>query len=365
MDLTSLPVTRRSVTLAAAALATGSLLPKTPASAHADNPGHDGPAFAILPLVSDVEGRAPLVDPQIANSWGITLGPTTPLWVNNQVSGVSNLYSGGAGGLTKVRSVPVPSGLVTGIAVNDTADFPVTGTGGTQAARFAFVNLAGQISGWNPTATPEQAVVTNSVQGAAYTGLALWHTPLGDFFLAADFGGGKIDVFDSQWRRLTMPEGFFADPQLPRGFTPYNVFTLGADVYVTYAMPSPQGPAVRGAGLGFVNRFTDFGQNLQHLQRRGVMNAPWGLAIAPQSFGRFAGQLLVGNLGDGRITVLDPRNGANRGQLKGADGQPLEIDGLWGLLPGTATTGGVDSLWFSAGPDNETHGLVGLLKPAA
>ncbi|MGH3387847.1 MAG: TIGR03118 family protein [Actinomadura sp.] len=342
----------------------GSLVVAPSAVAQGEGVGKAGPAFATVPLVSDVEGRAPLTDAQVANAWGLALGPTTPLWVNNQVSGVSNLYSGGAAGLTKIRSVPVPNGNITGLAFNDTSDFQVTGSGGTQPARFVFVNFAGEISGWNPTATPEAAVVTNSVPGALYTGLALWRTPLGNFFLAADFAGGKIDVFDAQFRRLTLPEGFFADPKLPDGFTPYNVFTLGADVYVAYAMPSPEGPAVIGPGLGFVNRFTDFGQRLQRLQRRGVLNAPWAFAVAPQSFGRFAGDLLVGNFGDGRITALDPHTGRVEGQLREANGRALEIEGLWALLPGTATTGGTDALWFSAGPDQETHGLVGLVRPA-
>jgi uncharacterized protein (TIGR03118 family) len=356
------PAEWRIRTLLTAVVVAGPLLIARTAAAQTHRPA--GPAFTTVNLVSDVAGRAALTDPQVANAWGITLGPTTPLWVNNQISGVSILFAGGAGGVTKQRAVSVPTGLLTGIAFNDSADFQVTGSGGTQPARFLFDNLAGQISAWNPTATPGDAVVEASTQGAVYTGLALWRTPLGNFLLAADFAGGKIDVFDSQFRPVKLPAGFFSDPAIPAGFTPYNVFTIGADVYVAYAQPSPEGPAVRGPGLGFLDRFTDFGQRLQRLQRRGVLNAPWGLAIAPASFGQFAGDLLVGNLGDGRITALDPRSGRVRGQLRGTDGRPLSIDGLWGILPGTATTGGTDSLWFSAGPDNETHGLVGLIRPA-
>jgi uncharacterized protein (TIGR03118 family) len=356
------PAGWRIRTLLAAVVAAGPLLVAPTAAAQTHRPA--GPAFTTVNLVSDVAGQAPQTDPQVANAWGIALGPTTPLWVNNQISGVSILFAGGAGGVTKQRTVAVPNGLLTGIAFNDSSDFPVTGPGGTQPARFVFDNLAGQITAWNPTATPGDAVVEASTQGAVYTGLALWRTPLGNFLLAADFAGGKIDVFDSQFRPVTLPAGFFSDPAIPAGFTPYNVFTIGADVYVAYAEPSPEGPAVRGPGLGFLDRFTDFGQRLQRLQRRGVLNAPWGLAVAPASFGQFAGDLLVGNLGDGRITALDPRSGHVRGQLRGTDGRPLSIDGLWGILPGTQTTGGTDALWFSAGPDNETHGLVGLIKPA-
>lgn len=365
MRANTLSMSRRSFAALAAGLVSGSFLSTSAAAATGDGRRDDRrEPFTVVPLISDVEGRAPLTDPQVANAWGLTLGPTTPLWVNNQVTGVSNLYAGGAAGLTKVRSVPVPNGNITGIVFNGSDDFPVTGSGGTQPARFVFVNLAGEISGWNPAATPEEAVVRNSVPGAAYTGVALWQTPMGNFLLAADFAGGKIDVFDSQFRRVTLPAGSFVDRKLPRGFTPYNVFTVATDVYVAYAMPSPEGPAVRGPGLGFVNKFADFGRNLRHLRRHGLMNAPWALAIAPASFGGFAGDLLVGNLGDGRITALDPDTGQLRGQLRTRNGRPLEIEGLWALLPGTATTGGTDALWFSAGPDNETHGLVGLIKPA-
>jgi len=356
------PAQWRIRTLLTAVVVAGPLLVAPAAAAQSHRPA--GTAFTTVNLVSDVAGQAAQTDPQVANTWGITLGPTTPLWVNNQVSGVSIVFAGGADGVTKQRTVSVPNGLLTGIAFNDSSDFPVTGSGGTQPARFLFDNLAGQIAAWNPAATPGDAVVEASTQGAVYTGLALWRTPLGNFLLAADFAGGKIDVFDSQFRPVTLPAGFFSDPAIPAGFTPYNVFTIGADVYVAYAEPSPEGPAVRGPGLGFLDRFTDFGQRLQRLQRRGVLNAPWGLAIAPASFGQFAGDLLVGNLGDGRITALDPRSGRVRGQLRGTDGRPLSIDGLWGILPGTETTGGTGSLWFSAGPDNETHGLVGLIRPA-
>jgi uncharacterized protein (TIGR03118 family) len=344
----------------AAALVASPLLVAPAASAHSTDT-----RFTTVPLVSDVAGRAPgQPDPDVANSWGLALGPTTPLWVNNQISGQSILYSGGAAGVKKLLSVPVPHGNITGIAFSGSnSDFQVTGSGGTLPARFLFANLAGEISGWNPTATPGPAVPKATVPGAAFTGLALWQTPLGNYLLAADFAGGKIDAFDSQFHQLTLPANFFSDPKIPAGFTPYNVFTVGTDVYVAYAKPSPQGPAVRGAGLGFVDRFTDFGQRLERLQRHGALNAPWGMAIAPASFGRFAGDLLVGNLGDGRISALD-KHGHFEGQLRGTDGQPLAIDGLWGILPGTQTTGGTDSLWFSAGPDNEQHGLVGLIQPA-
>ena len=96
---------------------------------------------------------------------------------------------------------------------------------------------------------------------------------------------------------------------------------------------------------------------------RGPLNAPWGLEVAPASFGKFAGDLLVGNFGDGRITAIDRRSGHVDGQLRDPRGKPIEIDGLWALLRGTATTGGTDAVWFSAGPDDEANGLVGQIRP--
>jgi uncharacterized protein (TIGR03118 family) len=200
------------------------------------------------------------------------------------------------------------------------------------------------------------------VDGAVYKGLALWTNPFGTFLLAADFANGRIDVFDGSFNRLTLPAGAFHDPRLPKGYAPFNVLTVEDKVFVAYAKQQPGSDDEQaGPGLGIVDEYSNVGLTARRVASHGTLNAPWGLAIAPASFGRFAGALLVGNFGDGRIGAY--RGHQFLGLLRDDQGVPLAIDGLWALLPGTANTGGVDSLWFSAGPDDEQHGLVGLIRP--
>ncbi|HZE48926.1 MAG TPA: TIGR03118 family protein, partial [Jatrophihabitantaceae bacterium] len=154
----------------------------------------------------------------------------------------------------------------------------------------------------------------------------------------------------------------FHDPFLPRGYAPFNVAEIGNQVFVTYALQGPTGDDVAGAGHGFVDVFTNFGAFVHRFASRGVLNSPWGLAIAPNSFGSFAGDVLIGNFGDGRIHAFDPNTGHLRGTLVDAKHKPIAIDGLWGLIVGDAVAGGADSVWFSAGPDDESHGLLGVLR---
>lgn len=363
--------TGRRARYALVGMLTAGMLAAVAPEAAADNSGHGGgrgtPTFTQVNLVSDVPGAAPLTDPNVVNAWGITLGPTTPLWVNGNGSDVSMLFGGGvnAGPVNKVLEVPIPGGAPTGQMFNDTTDFPVTGTGGTAPARFIFVGESGDLNAWNPTATPGPAILQSHVEGAVYKGMTIWHSPLGNFVLAADFRNGRIDVFDHAFKRLPLADSFFNDRHLPRGYAPFNVAAFGDSVYVSYAKQAPGGvDQVDGRGLGFVDVYTDFGQHVRRIASAGSLNAPWGMTMAPASFGSLAGSLLVGNFGDGRINAYDPRTGHFRGQLLGADRRPITIDGLWGLLPGTATTGGVDALWFAAGPEDEAHGLVGQIRPA-
>ena len=323
--------------------------------------------FAETDLVSNIPGRAALTDPAVVNAWGLALSPTSPLWVANNGTNTATLYAGGANGgpVTKVPlTVAIPGGAPTGQAFNDTTAFVVTGPGGSGPARFLFVSEGGDLTGWNPMAAPTTAILAAHVDGAVYKGLTLLHTDFGPFLLAADFHNARIDVFDGQFRRVTLPAPFFTDPRLPSGYAPFNVAVLGDAVYVTYAKQDAEGEdEVSGPGLGFVDQFTTFGLLARRVASHGVLNAPWGLAIAPASFGRFAGDLLVGNFGDGRISVFD-RSGGFDGQLRDSAGRPIAIDGLWALLPGTANTGGTDAVWFSAGPNDEADGLVGLIRPA-
>ena len=329
--------------------------------------GQARPAFAEVDLVSDVPGAAALTDPHVVNAWGLAFGPATPLWVANNGTDTATLYAGGINGTvpTIVPLVVSVPGAPTGQAFNGGSGFVVTGSAGSGPARFLFVTESGDLLGWSPSADPTRAIVAAHVRGAIYKGLTMAATPFGSFLLAADFAHGRIDVFDSTFKRVRLPAPFFTDRRLPRGYAPFNVAFLDGRTYVTYAKQTPgSGDETAGPGLGFVDVYGRFGLLQQRIASRGALNAPWGLAIAPPSFGRFAGHLLVGNFGDGRVSVYDRSGRGFDGQLRDVHRRPLAIDGLWALLPGTAATGGTDAVWFSAGPDDESHGLVGQIRPA-
>jgi uncharacterized protein (TIGR03118 family) len=353
--------------LAVATALVGSLALVAPATADAHGSSQ---ALAVqqVNLVSDEPGKAVLQDPDLVNPWGLSLGATTPLWVSNQGTSTSTLYSSAPGSatVTKVPTVRVTVPLPTGQVSNASTSFVVSNATASAPARFIFATLTGQIAAWNPTINPllGPADIKATTPGAVYTGLAIAATP--DRLLAADFARGRIDVFDGAFQPVQLPWRAFRDFSLPRGYAPYNVQTLGGRIFVTYAKPDPKtGRATRGQGLGFVDEFTTDGKLVTRVASRSTLNAPWALALAPAAWGAPAGTLLVGNFGDGRINILEPRS-HNRfkltGQVRATTGEPLAVEGLWALIPGTPTTGGPDVLWFSAGPANETHGLLGQLR---
>jgi uncharacterized protein (TIGR03118 family) len=187
---------------------------------------------------------------------------------------------------------------------------------------------------------------------------------------AADFAGGKIDVYNSMFMPVAEPSWAFKDVFLPKNFHAFNVQAINGDIFVTYAIPDPTtGREVFRRGAGIVDEFTADGKFVTRVVTGQSLNAPWGVAVAPSSFGPLAGSLLIGNFGDGRINVVPPRTGGGFhhfviGQLRDSMGKTLVIPGLWALTPGTASTGGADALWFSSGPGGEMHGLLGVLRKA-
>jgi uncharacterized protein (TIGR03118 family) len=249
--------------------------------------------FVQTDLISGPDGTVGLVDPNLVNPWGLALGATSPLWVSNAGTGTSTVYRGGVDGapVTLAPTVNIPgfgpTGQVAHDAAGDPTNFLVTGPTGTAPAAFIFDTLAGDIVAWSPVADRANGVVMAHVDGAVYTGLALWQTEFGPFLLATDFANGRIDVFDGGFRRL--PPVFFADRSLPAGYRPFNVVVAGDAVYVAYAKQGPDGRSLAGRGLGIVNRFTDLGLTVRRVGRGGTLNAPWGIAVAPASFGSFAG----------------------------------------------------------------------------
>ena len=356
MEVLHPPVRAVRRALAAAGVVSLILFLATPAQA--DNPA---PRFTQVNQVSDQMGVANVQDPNLVNAWGLALGPATPLWVANNGTNKATIYPGGLGGAPVTRAglvVTLAGGAPTGQVFNDTPTaFLVNGA----ASRFIFDSEGGDVVAWTGGTT---APVVAHVDGAVFKGLALWHTPFGPVLLAADFAGGHVLAFDAAFHQITLADFMFNDPRLPAGYAPFDVMTVGDSVYVAYAkQQAGSTDEQHGQGLGFVDVFTKLGTVAKRIASRGPLNAPWGLAIAPSNFGRFAGDLLVGNFGDGRINAY--RGDDFQGQLRGTGGHPITIDGLWGLLPGTATSGGVGTLWFSAGPNDETHGLVGQLIPAA
>jgi len=200
---------------------------------------------------------------------------------------------------------------------------------------------------------------------AVYKGLAIGANAAGNFLYAANFHAGTIDVFDKNFQQVLLA-GSFTDPDIHTGFAPFNIQNLRGKLYVTYARQDADGEDdVAGPANGYVDVFDTNGTLLQRLATRGRLNSPWGLAFAPPSFGAFAGDLLVGNFGDGRINVIDPVTGEFLDQLRDPNNRAITIDGLWGLIVGNGGNGGdLDKVYFTAGPDDETHGLFGSLAPS-
>ncbi len=322
-------------------------------------------------LVANLSGAADVTDPNLVNPWGIAFNPFGPAWVADNGSGVSTLYNGTGTRNSLVVQVPSPGapngGHPTGIVFNGSTEFVVSATGGASAAsRFIFATEEGVIAGWAPTVDQTRAikVVDNSTStGAIYKGLALSANGTGNLLYATDFHNNKIDVFDSAFRPVTLTTGAFTDPNIPTGFAPFGIQAIGGNIYVSYARQDDnKEDDVKGNGLGFVNVFEPNGKLIKRVVSQGRLNAPWGMALAPAGFGKFGNHLLVGNFGDGVINAYDPITGQFAGQLTSANGNPIKIDGLWGLAFGNGFANQpVNTLFFSAGPNDEQNGLYGRI----
>ncbi len=337
-----------------------------PAAAH-----HDFGTNTYLQsnLVSDIPGVARRTDPNLVNPWGMSFGPTTPVWVSENHTGVSTLYSGAVNGghLTTIPLVvTTPNGDATGQVYNPTSDWVVSSGSDSGPALFIFASEAGTISGWSPgvpsPAPSTQAQVAVFHPHAIWKGLAISTGSGGDFLYAANFHSGHVDVFDGDWNAVHMP-GAFEDPSIPAGFAPFNIQNFNGSLYVTYAkQDADKADDAHGPHRGYIDVYDLSGNLLRRLVSRGHLNSPWGLAWAPSDFGRFSGDLLVGNFGDGRISAYDPVTGAFQGQLRNPDGTKIAISGLWGLLFGNGTAGSPHTLLFTAGLADESHGLMGTIE---
>ena len=321
-------------------------------------------------LASNPNNYAPAakVDPNLVNPWGISQSSTSPFWVSDNGTGLSTLYNSSGTPQALVVTVPPaggnPRGNPTGQVFNGGNNFQV---GPTQPARFIFATEDGTIAGWNG-GTNAITKVDNSGSGAVYKGLAIDNpTPVissgSSQLYAADFGNGKIDVFDHNFNPTLA--GSFIDPNLPAGYAPFNIQNLGGELFVAYAFKANPGDTdeTAGSGLGIIDIFDTEGNLSSRLVTGGELNAPWGLALAPADFGEFSNDLLVGNFGDGKINAFDLLNGKFLGTLSDVKGSPIVIDGLWGLAFGNGGSGGrKDTLYFAAGINGEEDGLFGSLS---
>jgi uncharacterized protein (TIGR03118 family) len=340
--------------LIAAAAAT--LLLGMPAAAQATS-------FDTTNLVTNDQSAHPavLTDPALVNGWGISYSPTSPFWVSDNGTGVSTLYrvSPLTNAVTKVGlTVSIPgAGSVTGQTLNTGMS-----AGAFNSDNFLFVSEDGTISGWRGALGTTAETLQTGSSANVYKGTAVGTVGGHTYLYATNFRTGAIDVLkgDSGAPALT---GNFTDPNLPAGYAPFGITRVGNTLYVTYAkqdaLKHDDDP---GAGHGFVSAFDLTGNFLGRIASDGSLNSPWGLTIAPASFGEFAGDLLVGNFGDGTISAFSLTNDHFEGQLVASNGSTLAIDGLWGLTVGNGTNAGSSSeLFFSAGPDGESNGLFGVL----
>jgi uncharacterized protein (TIGR03118 family) len=357
-------------TLAAMALAAA------PASAHTT-------AYQQVNLVSDQAGVAPLTDPDLVNAWGLAASPGTdaapgsPLWVADNGSDKATLYTGASAtsvnkaGLVVSVTGAAPTGQVfnsarSGFAVSDPQ-------GHSGSSVFLFDTENGTIDGWNPAVgatAPGPSTVTEVARdngaNAVYKGLAMAQASDGNTYLyATNFRSGRVEVYNNSFKPVELPGGLFVDPRLPAGYGPFGIAEINGMLYVTFAkQDATLHDDVAGQGNGFVDVFTNDGAFVRRLVTRGVLDSPWGLALAPAGFGQFSGDLLVGNFGNGHINVFSPSTGADLGQLRQSNGHPIVIDGLWGLAFGNGNAAKNNELIFSAGPDGESHGLLGKIVVA-
>jgi uncharacterized protein (TIGR03118 family) len=337
-------------------------------------------AFVQTNLVSDILGMATdppngTPDSQLKNPWGVAFGPGGPIWVADEGTGVATLYNGQGVKQGLVVTIPPaagdpfgPQGTPTGIVFNGNGGFNVSETDSTGtrtgSSLFIFDSLDGTISGWSPGVDLHKAITKVTMPGSVFTGLAIGTDSMGNTRIyAADTANGVIDVFKSDFTLDTTLTAKFKDPTLPADASPFNIQAIGDKLYVEYT----EGKA--GPGHGFVDVFNLDGtaggpHGKARLISHSALDSPWGVTLAPSTFGAFAGDLLVGNFGNGHINAFNPKNGHFIGEVTDATGKPFTEDHLWSLQFGSGGKNvSPDTLIFSAGINGEKDGLLGTLQP--
>jgi uncharacterized protein (TIGR03118 family) len=315
-------------------------------------------------LTSDIPNVAAFPDTNLVNPWGMSISPTGPWWISDNGTGLSTLYN--ASGSPQGLVVSIPSaggghGSPTGTVYNPTSDFKING----QTAIFLFSSEDGIISGWY-TGTTAFVGANNSVSGAVYKGLAEASAGGANYLYATNFHAGTVDVFDKNFAAHSFGANAFVDSSIPTGYAPFNIQLIpGNKLVVTYAKQDAQKhDDVPGPGNGFVDVYDTSGNLQFRLAHNLFLNSPWGVAVAPQTFSGFAGDLLIGNFGSGLISAFNASNGNFVGNMFNVNNLPVQIDGLWGLTFGNGGSGGpTGTLFFTAGTFGERHGIFGSITP--
>jgi len=328
-------------------------------------PPQDLKDFVQVNLVGDNDEYSPArIDPNMVNGWGISFPASGPAWVSTEGTGKS-LVLNGEGIPAAISPVSIPGagtstvGHPTGQVFNGSADFKLPNG---NAARFIFAGADGVISGWNGGSTAIKKV--DDSPDASYFGIAIASDGGNNFLYVANFAEKAIDVYDKNWGEVTKS---FTDPGLPSDYSPFNIQNINGKLYVMYAkFNEEEVEEITGPGLGYVDIFNPDGSFVKRFISNGQLNAPWGIAKAPAGFWGEGSDntnvFLVGNFGDGHINAFT-EDGNFLGQLR-QHGEPIEIEGLWGIAfaPSTSTALNRNWLFFAAGPDDEEHGLFGYIK---
>jgi uncharacterized protein (TIGR03118 family) len=310
--------------------------------------------YAVKVVAADA-GAAPHTDANLVNPWGLAASSGSPWWVANQGTNTTSLYA--ADGTPNALVVSNP-GTPAGIVFNNTSAFVINGL----ATQFIFADRNATIRAYSSSFGT--STVTTAFGTGSFTGLAI---VAGPSLVVANFGDGVVAGFDSSFHAMSLGSKF-VDPTLPAGYAPYNVQNLGGTIFIAFAQRSTAGAVVVGRGLGIVAAFDSQGNFLRVVAKNGAaLNAPWGMALAPASFGLFAGDLLVANTGNGQIHAYRLTGGIYKhdGVLRLADGTPLKVPAIHGIAFGNGGTAGpAGRLYFTAGPGKGAHGQLGYISPA-
>jgi uncharacterized protein (TIGR03118 family) len=346
--------------------------------------------FTDTALVSSNAGvvkTTTIIDANLSNPWGLAVAPGLPFWIADNNSNVATLYSGtgairtndvtgsNAVGIAIPASAAGVQANPTGQVYNGNGGFLISTSNGQETALFIFDGEGGTIAAWAmdsgaAAVTAYDDGVVNGASHAVYKGLALGTVNGASFLYATDLHNNKIDVFDTNFAKPADMQGKFIDPNMPSGFVPFGILALNNQLYVTYAMrDGAMHDEITGAGLGYVDIFDFSGSFISRFASAGVLNAPWGIALAPAGFGSVDGDLLIGNFGDGTINIFAPNGSSlavSMGPITVNNGVTLAIPGLWSLVFGNGDSDKpLTTLFYTAGFADQTDGVFGSIAPTS